>query len=112
MGFDVATINAVYDKTNGHCYYCGKRLAFKNYGQLGNHGAWEIDHSKPKSKGGTDYLRNLVPACTFCNRDKSVRHGSGYKRNFESDTLGGWLAKQLGLPDGFMGASRRKTRIR
>ncbi len=109
MGFDNETVVAVYDKTNGYCYYCGKKLSLKNYGKVGNHGAWEIDHSKPKSKGGTDYLRNLVVACVSCNRDKSARGGSGYKRNFEHETFGGRLAKELGLPDGFMGSSRKKS---
>ena len=50
LGFDNETINYVYEKTDGYCYYCSKRLSFKNYGEPGNHGAWEIDHSKPKSK--------------------------------------------------------------
>ncbi len=109
MGFDNETVVGVYDKTDGYCYYCGKKLSLKNYGKVGNHGVWEIDHSKPKSKGGTDYLRNLVPACVDCNRDKSAKGGSGYKRNFEPETLGGWLTQQLGLPDGFMGSSRRKV---
>ena len=111
MGFDNDAINYVFDKTDGYCYYCGKKLAFKNYGQLEGYGAWEIDHSKPKSKGGTNYLRNLVPACIDCNRDKSDRRGTNYKNNFEHDTFGGWLSKQLGLPDGFMGSSRKKHRI-
>ena len=109
MGFDDETVNDVYEKTDGYCYYCSKRLSFENYGRPGNRGAWEIDHSNPKSKGGTDYLRNLVPACVACNRDKSARRGSSYKRNFEPKTPGGWLAQQFGLPDGFMGASRRKA---
>ena len=110
MPFTSEEINYVYDKTDGYCYYCGKKISFTNYGKLGNHGAWEIDHSKPVSKGGTNYLRNLVPACTTCNRDKSARHGIHYKRNFEHETIGGWLANALGLPDGFLGASRRKVR--
>ena len=112
MGFDNDTINYAFDKTDGYCYYCGKKLAFKNYGQVGSFGTWEIDHSKPKSKGGTNYLRNLVPACIDCNRDKSDGRGSSYKNNFEPETIGGWLTKQLGLPDGFMGSSRRKSRTR
>ena len=109
LGFDDETVNDVYEKTDGYCYYCGKRLSLKNHGRFGNRGAWEIDHSNPKSKGGTDYLRNLVPACVACNRNKSARRGSSYKRNFEPKTLGGRLVQQFGLSDGFMGASRRKA---
>lgn len=110
MGFDDETIDYVYDKTSGYCYYCKKKLAFTNYGKYGQRGSWEIDHSNPKSKGGTDYLRNLVPACTNCNRDKSARRGSSYKNNFEYMTWGGKLINDLGLPEGFLGASRRKIK--
>ena len=109
MGFDSKTINYVYEKTDGYCNYCGKKLSFKNYGKPGNRGAWEIDHSKPKSKGGTNYRRNLIPACVACNRDKSAKKGSSYKRKFEPVTRGGQIVQKLGLPDGFGGASRRKT---
>ncbi len=31
---------------------------------------WEIDHSKPKSKGGSDHLNNLQPLNTSANRKK------------------------------------------
>jgi CRISPR/Cas system Type II protein with McrA/HNH and RuvC-like nuclease domain len=52
----------VYDKNDGYCWWCGKELAFSNCGKTGEKGAREIDHSNPVSKGGTDYLRNLVLA--------------------------------------------------
>jgi 5-methylcytosine-specific restriction endonuclease McrA len=42
-------------------------------------GAWEVDHIRPRSRGGTDYLRNLVPACIECNRSK----GDLNSREFE-----------------------------
>jgi 5-methylcytosine-specific restriction endonuclease McrA len=31
---------------------------------------WEIDHSIPQSKGGTDHLNNLQPLNTTANRQK------------------------------------------
>ncbi len=31
---------------------------------------WEIDHSKPQSKGGSDHLNNLQPLNTSANRKK------------------------------------------
>jgi len=111
MLIDKDTINSVYDKNNGYCEYCGKKLAFTNYGKYGEKGAWHIEHSRPKVKGGTDYLRNLVPACIECNLDKSTLNGTYYKKKFEPETFGGQLAKLLGLSDGFMGASRRKRFI-
>lgn len=72
-------VRFVYDKTDGCCAYCGKRLSLINYGIIGARGAWHIDHSVPKSRGGTDYLRNLVPACIDCNLDKGDRSGRSYK---------------------------------
>lgn len=70
MGYTDEELNYIYDKTRGHCYHCGKKLVWKNYGLPGERGAWEIDHSVPVSRGGTNYLRNLVPSCIECNRSK------------------------------------------
>lgn len=35
---------------------------------------WEVDHSKPVSKGGTDHLNNLRPLQTNANREKSDKY--------------------------------------
>lgn len=61
----------IYDKTDGQCHICRKKLALINYGAVSSKGAWEVDHSIPKSKGGTDHLTNLNPACIPCNRIKN-----------------------------------------
>jgi 5-methylcytosine-specific restriction endonuclease McrA len=71
MGFNDALINAVYDMTDGYCYYCGKRLSYHNYGRVGAKGAWEIDYFIPYSRNGAHQLRNFVPACVNCNTTKS-----------------------------------------
>jgi hypothetical protein len=60
----------VYDSTGGECHLCHCKVAFKNYGKHGERGAWEVDHSMPVSKGGTNRVPNLRPACTSCNREK------------------------------------------
>ncbi|MBI4258110.1 MAG: HNH endonuclease [Thaumarchaeota archaeon] len=73
MGYSDDLLDYVYDKNNGYCWWCGKKLAFTNYGVHGAKGAWEIDHSNPVSRGGTDYLGNLVPSCIECNRSKGDR---------------------------------------
>ncbi len=80
MGWDEATKQDVYAKSGGHCQYCGKQLARKNYGKLHRRGAWEIDHSNPVSLGGTDYFRNLWPACISCNRSKGDMPGPRFRR--------------------------------
>ena len=78
MADDEGRIRAVYDKTGGCCRYCGKQLAIKNYGARGEHGAWVIDHSIPKSKGGTDHMNNLFPACCDCNEEKGDQTGDSF----------------------------------
>lgn len=86
MAYDDDTLNDIYEKTDGRCHLCRKAISFKNYGSLRTRGAWEVDHSRPKARGGTDYLRNLLPACIPCNRSKqdgstrSVRARSGLSR--------------------------------
>jgi len=79
MGHTNDELNYVYDKNDGYCWHCGKKLAWKNYGKRDKRGSWEVDHGHPVSRGGTDYLRNLVPACIECNRSK----GDLTSREFE-----------------------------
>ncbi len=71
MIWDDETLINVYDKTDGYCHICGKKLSFINYGIPGKKGAWQVDHSKPKAKGGSDHPNNLYPACISCNLEKS-----------------------------------------
>lgn len=51
----------IYDKTEGHCYLCGKFVAFDSF---------EVEHRIPISKGGTNELSNLYPSCHICNTIK------------------------------------------
>ena len=48
---------------------CGTEIHFDQYGKRGDHG-WEIDHIKPKSKGGGDKIKNLQPLHWETNRRK------------------------------------------
>lgn len=60
----------IYQKTDGYCHLCHTKLSFKNYNNHGQKGCWNVEHSIPKSSGGTDHLNNLYPACTSCNFSK------------------------------------------
>lgn len=66
-------LKRVYEKTNGKCHLCGRGLCFRNHGRAGARGAWEIEHSRPRAKGGTDHGNNLFPAHIPCNRSKGTR---------------------------------------
>lgn len=73
MAYDDDTLNWIYDRTDGYCHLCCKKLSFINYSRYGAKGAWEVEHSIPLSQGGTDHLNNLYPACISCNRSKAVQ---------------------------------------
>ncbi len=73
MPFDKQLLTRIYQRTSGYCHLCHSKLAFKNYGRPDKRGAWEVEHSVPRSKGGTDHLNNLFPACVGCNHAKSNR---------------------------------------
>jgi len=86
MGYDKETLRYIFEKTNGYCIYCGKKLSWINYGNSNGKGGWEVDHSRSKSKGGTDHLNNLVPSCIPCNRNKGTLTKSQYQKQFEQES--------------------------
>ena len=51
----------------------GNQIYYPSYGKNTSMG-WEIDHSKPQSKGGTDHLNNLNPLQTNANRKKGDKY--------------------------------------
>jgi 5-methylcytosine-specific restriction endonuclease McrA len=63
-------LNYIYNKTGGYCNYCEKKIDWSNYGKPRRKGAWTVDHMRPVSRGGTDHMNNLVPACVPCNSSK------------------------------------------
>lgn len=80
MKIDKNLLRKIYEKTDGRCHLCHKPIAFTNYGHLEGRGAWEIDHSRPRARGGCDRVGNLLPAHIDCNRAK----GAGYNRTQRS----------------------------
>jgi 5-methylcytosine-specific restriction endonuclease McrA len=88
MGYDDELLSEIYDKTNGYCRYCGKKLAWRNYGILGARATWEVDHGIPLSRGGSDYFRNLWSACIECNREKGDMTTREFRRYLEREY--GW----------------------
>lgn len=64
-------LREIFEKTNGKCHLCHKPLAFRSHGKNTPNG-WEIEHSVPKARGGTDHLNNLYAAHPSCNRAKGT----------------------------------------
>lgn len=69
----------VYEKTGGHCAYCGCELKK----------GWHIDHVKPIYRGdtrdyykckGTDDIGNMLPSCPSCNLYKSTMPLETFRR--------------------------------
>ena len=60
------------------CFYCGNciRIRFRTIGRP-EHEATK-DHVVPISRGGVDYIENIVPACLRCNRIKAKMTGEEF----------------------------------
>lgn len=86
MKYEDEDLKRIFLRTEGNCHICRKKLCFSNHGSAGRRGAWEIEHSLPVSKGGTNHLNNLYAACIDCNRSKSnsttrtARAEHGYRK--------------------------------
>jgi uncharacterized protein (TIGR02646 family) len=60
----------VLQKTRGRCAYCGCKLSATRF---------DIEHVVPQSRGSSDDLTNLVPACRGCNLQKRTLSLNEYK---------------------------------
>ncbi|MBL7739074.1 MAG: HNH endonuclease [Chitinophagaceae bacterium] len=79
-------LKVIYCRTQGYCHLCERKLSFINYGIRGAKGAWHIEHSVAKARGGTNHGNNLYAACISCNLEKgttgsrSIRRRNGVSR--------------------------------
>ena len=113
MAYSDDQLNAIYEKTDGHCHLCKKKIAWRNYGVVDARGAWEVDHSRARANGGGHHLRNWMPACISCNRGKqagstrAIRAANGLRRapmsKAEKDQLRHGRMTELGIGGGLTG---------
>ncbi|MEN7546276.1 HNH endonuclease [Rapidithrix thailandica] len=82
LSYSRSRLREIFDRTDGHCHICHGKLSFERYAKFGEQGSWEVEHSKPKAKGGTDRLTNLYPACITCNRSKGTRSTRSIRARF------------------------------
>ena len=87
MRYDDYELSDIFDKTGGKCHLCKGRLTYGAYGKLNHSRGWEVDHSKPKARGGTDSFRNLKPAHITCNRQKGAMTNSEYRKTLAETSL-------------------------
>jgi hypothetical protein len=76
-----AQLRLIYEKTKGHCHFCGDRVFFDRRGwDEKRKGFWEVDHVIQRRKGGTSKFINYLPACAKCNRLRGHRKGLEFRR--------------------------------
>jgi hypothetical protein len=99
----------VFDKTSGHCHFCGDALIFDRRGwKKRMDGHWELDHIIQRGKGGVPAAENCLPACTRCNRLRWHRKGSDIR---DLLLLGVVAAKEI-KKNSLIGAQLRELRSR
>ena len=80
-----AQLRAVWEKTAGHCHFCGDPVDFQRRGYRPERidGSWEVDHVVQRAKGGAMKIENCLPACTRCNRLRWHRRGVALRHLLE-----------------------------
>ena len=56
---------AVFNRSGGRCHICKRQHTFDGYNRY-----WNMEHLQPKSRGGSNDVRNLAVACISCNSNK------------------------------------------
>lgn len=90
--------DAVLDKTNGRCAYCGCEI----------HGRFALDHVVPLRKGGVDDESNLLASCVQCNHYKGTMTVEQFRAAI-ADTPNQLIKKSL---TGRIAAAYRMLRVR
>ena len=80
-----AQLRAIWEKTAGHCHFCGDPVDFQRRGYRPERidGSWEVDHVVQRAKGGAVKIENCLPACTRCNRLRWHRRGAALRHLLE-----------------------------
>ena len=77
------TREAVYNKYDGHCAYCGKKIAYKDF---------QLDHLIPKQRerfkryteDEIECFDNYFPSCRRCNHMKRAYSLEGFREAVET----------------------------
>jgi len=77
--FSVAEWLALVELWGGRCAYCGDPAPL------------EIDHRVPLSRGGTNSIENILPACGPCNRRKYAMSEDEFRARLAAESRGGGL---------------------
>ena len=81
MPYSLDQLELIFDRTDGRCHLCHSDLYFEDYGAPAYKDGWEVEHSRPRARGGTDHPNNLYAACVSCNRRKGTRSSAEFRRD-------------------------------
>ena len=73
----ILNINSFLKSHAKRCAYCGKKLFFIE--------DKTIDHINPKSKGGSEKIKNKIVVCKECNQIKSNQTLKIFKKTVKED---------------------------
>lgn len=66
----------LFEEWNGICIGCKQRVHSR---------FMELDHIKPRSKGGSDHIENLQLLCSDCNRKKRDKDNDVFMKEMEDE---------------------------
>ena len=98
---------AVYNKYNGHCAYCGRLIDYKDM---------QVDHFIPKRNGEketVDDFENLMPACRACNHYKRAHDLETFRKYIEKipDKLNDNYIYKIGVLFGLIEEKRQSVKF-
>lgn len=76
------TREAVYDKYNGHCAYCGKKIEYKEM-QVDHLIPVQRERWKKYSEEEIECFENYTPACRRCNHYKRAHSLEVFRKMIE-----------------------------
>jgi 5-methylcytosine-specific restriction endonuclease McrA len=74
--FTLAEWRALLRKYRYKCVYCNKRITRKTA---------SVDHVAALSRGGTNWIRNIVPSCLPCNQRKNFLSPREFRRRLRQE---------------------------
>ena len=74
---------AVYDKYQGHCAYCGKKLEYKDM-QLDHMIPRQREHFKKYTEEEIECFENYMPSCRRCNHYKRAHSLATFREMIET----------------------------
>jgi hypothetical protein len=102
-------LSDVFEKTRGHCHFCGDELSRSKYGRSGDR-SWRLDHVIQKKRGGADSIDNFLPICTTCNRARWHYRGAALRHLLRLGQAARELVRSLKPTDGIGGIRLRPVR--